>query len=140
MEFAVKDETPNEPIPGDMVWKGDCIQIGLGFPRLENDAANNFLQTELYLAIVEGKPFVSCLNTTFDPLFKIEASRQDGVTVYRLTVPQRLLRKLSKGKRYPFSFTVNEHDGKDFAGWQEWTRGICGGKNPGAWGELLLGE
>ena len=140
MEFTVKDETPNEPIPGEMVWKGDCIQIGLGFPRIENDVADYYLQTELYLAIVEGKPFVSCRNEAYDPYLKVEASRKDGVTFYRLTVPKRLLREVHKGKRYPFSFTVNEHDGKDFAGWQEWTRGICGGKNPGAWGEILLGE
>ncbi len=140
MEFAVQDETPHEPTPGTNVWQGDCIQIGLGFPRIEKDAADYYLQTELYLAIVGGKPFVSCLNKAYDEYLKVEASRQDGTTFYRLTVPKELLREVFKGKKYPFNFTVNEHDGDNFAGWQEWTPGICGGKNPGAWGELLLAE
>ena len=55
MEFTVKDELHNSPTVGEMIWQGDCIQIGLGFPRIESDTAQYFNQYEIYLANINGE-------------------------------------------------------------------------------------
>ncbi|NLZ61672.1 MAG: hypothetical protein GX904_02620, partial [Acholeplasmataceae bacterium] len=140
MEFTVKDELHNSPTVGEMIWQGDCIQIGLGFPRIESDTAQYFNQYEIYLANINGEGYVSCSEKAYDQYLQIKTERIDNETFYRLSVPKRLLREMYEGKKFPFTFTVNEHNGNTFIGWQEWTPGICGGKNKGAWGELQLVE
>lgn len=140
MDFTVKDELHHSPAIGEMIWQGDCLQLGLGFPRIESDTAQYYNQYEIYLANLNGEGYVSCSEKAYDQYLTVRTERREGETWYRLDVPKKLLREMFKGKKFPFTFTVNEHDGKEFIGWQEWTPGICGGKNKGAWGELQLSE
>ena len=93
-----------------------------------------------YILPISTEKICELLRKAYDQYLQIKTERIDNETFYRLSVPNRLLREMYEGKKFPFTFTVNEHNGNTFIGWQEWTPGICGGKNKGAWGELQIVE
>lgn len=149
---ALDDVHYNVQDVGTTIWNGDCLQVTI-HPGRHPNPYFGFDETEIQLAFaynqLSGKK--TCfLWYGFDMGRALETASlcvkrddQAQTTRYEARVPLGeigLSIPQLRAEGATFSFTLNDHDGKGFRGWVEWTPGLCGRQNSSAFGRLCLAE
>ena len=122
------------PDNGD-IWKGCCMQFAFDGKRLNQSYAISLAaaKTASRLAVWD---FLTGKNTD---MVKFNWKNTGNAQYYYLFVPWKNFGdELPVGRKISFSATYNQSDGAGFAGYLEWTKGICGGTLPNEYGDLLI--
>lgn len=144
LAFEVFDDIHYLVDSGRLIYKGDCIQIGID-PK--NDSAPgeeyNDGDFEFGLAMTPKGPQSYCWVPGPDALksLRYAVKRYSGRTVYEAAIPWRTLAipDISAGSIFKMGFVVFDKDGANEATrWMELCRGIAGGKNPSAFKYFIL--
>jgi len=137
LAFEVTDDVHHAAKRGPSIWQGDSIQVDFD-PCMDSDKSLDGNDIELALAITDQGPKVFFWTPAPKTGCRVAAKRSEGVTAYELALPVAYVTHgLDSVGAVGFSFTLNDADeAGSFEGWLEWTRGICGGKNPSAFGVL----
>ena len=127
---------PVKAMHSSSMWNGCCMQFALNGARLNQPYALSLCLADT----VNGHAVFDFMgnNMLAKPDFNFKA---DGNSLfYFYALPWRDLGYDAPpvGKRVSFSATYNHNDGEKFAGYLEWTPGICGGTNPNEYGDLLI--
>lgn len=128
--------TPVKAPHSDSIWHGCCMQFALNGARL-----NQSYDISICLAdTANGKSVFDFMGNAMlkNPDFNFRSD--DKAIYYFYGIPWRELgfQKPPVGKRISFSATYNHNDGRDFAGYLEWTPGICGGTDKNEYGDIVL--
>jgi hypothetical protein len=121
------------------IWKGCCMQFAFNGKRLNQPYALSLALAQTCMNntavwdFLEGK-FID----TVKGYWKNEGTHQ----IYYLFIPWQKLGFTAPpvGEKISFSATYNHNDNNGFAGYLEWTKGICNGILPNEYGNLLICE
>lgn len=143
--FAVQDESFVQTHTGGDIWSGDSVQMGLTVVP-SNEIGYDAHVVEFGVARSVDGPLVWCwYGGAGGHTGRVEAAaaavRTDGDwTRYEAWLPARTLAgiPLAAGTVLGFSYIANDDDGAGFRGAIQWTRGMSGGKDASAFGDLIL--
>ena len=127
---------PVKAMHSSSMWNGCCMQFALNGARLNQPYAISMCLADT----VNGHAVFDFMGNSMlaNPDFNFKS---DGKSIfYFYALPWRDLGHDAPpvGKCISFSATYNHNDGDKFAGYLEWTPGICGGTNPNEYGDLLI--
>jgi len=145
LAFAVQDETFVQTHTGGDIWSGDSVQMALTVVP-SNDIGYDAHVLEFGAARSPDGPLVWCWyggpgGRTGRVESATAAVRTDGEwTRYEVWLPAGTLAgiPLAAGTVLGFSYIANDDDGAGFRGAVQWTRGMSGGKDASAFGDLVL--
>ncbi|MBR1966019.1 MAG: hypothetical protein IKA22_05365 [Lentisphaeria bacterium] len=118
------------------IWKGSCMQFALNGMRLKQPYALSFAAAKTSAGMAVFDFFTGKFTGKMNFNWKNNGEAQ----YYYLCVPWNVLNfsRVPVGKKISFSVTYNNCDGKEFAGYLEWTKGVCGGVSPNEYGDLVI--
>ena len=127
---------PVKAMHSDYMWNGCCMQMTFNGLRLNQPYAISLCMADT----AEGNAVYDFMGGEMlkNPDFNF---RSDGKSIfYFFSLPWSELGHAAPpvGKRVSFSATYNHNDGEKFAGYLEWTPGICDGTNPNEYGDLII--
>lgn len=152
----ITDAVHRQDSTGGSIWRNDMLHIG--FDMLNDtldiefsgkgghDGKNDF---EMGLALTKNGPEVHEWTSGAEkargphPTARLAVVRDDTHTRYELALPWRELGNYTPkaGRIFGFGFVImNSNDGQTARYWLQFTRGICGGKDPSQYADFVLTE
>ena len=127
---------PVKAMHSSSMWNGCCMQFALNGARLNQPYAISLCLADT----VNGHAVFDFMGNSMlpKPDFNFKADGKSLFYFYALPWRDLGYNAPPLGKCVSFSATYNHNDGEKFAGYLEWTPGICGGTNPNEYGDLLI--
>ncbi|MBI5525913.1 MAG: cellulase family glycosylhydrolase [Deltaproteobacteria bacterium] len=142
--FSVRDDTHANSNAAADIWRGDSVQLALDVDLDRTAGAyDNDGDYEFGFALANGAPLFERWQAPAGappPNAKVAVRRAGAETIYEAAAGIASLPPLAaqENAKIGFSFLVNDDDGAGREGWEQWTPGISRGKDPAAFGELVL--
>jgi MYXO-CTERM domain-containing protein len=132
----VGDQTHTQDAPADALWQADALQVAIDVLGDGTAAGGGYRpdDVEVTVALAAGATRVHLEHGALAGL-SAEVARVDARTVYALRLP---LPNLAVAGIVRFSVLVNDADGGPRKGWLAFTPGIGRGKDPDAFGQIIL--
>jgi len=127
---------PVKAMHSSSMWNGCCMQFALNGARLNQPYAISLCLADT----VNGHAVFDFMGNSMlaNPDFNFKSDGKSLFYFYALPWRELGYNAPPVGKSVSFSATYNHNDGEKFAGYLEWTPGICGGTNPNEYGDLLV--
>lgn len=129
---------------GASVWQDDSVQCAFD---LDNSTPRKpRLDCEYEIALTKSGPSAHAGIGPPGPVagakLAITQKTANQGLFYELAIPWNTLNgmKPAPGKRFGFTFLVNDNDGAGRKGWIEWTPGIAAGKTPDTFATITLAD
>lgn len=118
------------------IWNGCCMQFVFNGKRLNHPYDISLAEAKT----VSGTAIWDFHAGKFTKTVKGNWKNHGNSQCYYLFMPWENLcfDAVPVGGKIGFSATYNHNDGRKFAGYLEWTKGVCGGKQPSEYGNLLI--
>ena len=139
----MKDDIFCQPHNDNFIWKGDGIQFGTAYSRVNgNELSTAFSELsfaltsegeKVYLTVGEDVTFKTGEMNQQELGIECKIKREGNITSYELKLPKRAFTPLDtvfeNGRNIAFSMLVNDNDGLGRKGWLEYASGIGKNKN-----------
>jgi len=146
LAFVTTDDVFRHTWPLIPIWAGDCVQVA--FDPLEDRRVGTRApdDQEMTVALTPEGPRLSRWAgpqgrgpITTAKLGLVRRKTGGGV-IYEIGIPWDELAPLAPKLRpsFGFTFSLNDYDERPEESWLQWTPGIQNGKNPSAFGQMVL--
>jgi len=146
LAFDVTDDEFRHTWPLIPIWAGDCVQFA--FDPLEDRSVDVRApdDQEMTVALTPEGPRLARWagprgrGPITTAKLGLARKQTGGGVIYEIAIPWNELAPLAPKLRPAFGFTVtfNDYDERPEEAWLQWTPGIQNGKNPSAFGQVIL--
>ncbi|HUW58955.1 MAG TPA: sugar-binding protein, partial [Planctomycetota bacterium] len=146
LAFVTTDDVFRHTYPLIPIWAGDCVQIA--FDPLEDRRVGTRApdDQEMTVALTPEGPRLARWagpqgrGTIATAKLGLVRRKTGGGVIYEIAIPWDELAPLAPKLRpsFGFTFSLNDYDERPEEAWLQWTPGIQNGKNPSAFGQVVL--